>query len=67
MQICIDCKTETELNLEGRCVNCDAFYQDYCNQAYEENLEKDEYVVITKDMAIDAGDRSMEGHLWKWN
>jgi len=28
--------------------------------------EKENYVIITRDMAIDAGDRSLEGQSWKW-
>jgi hypothetical protein len=28
--------------------------------------EEEKYVIITRDMAIDAGDPSLEGQRWKW-
>lgn len=31
-----------------------------------EEAQQDNYVVITKEMAYDAGDPSLEGALWKW-
>jgi len=35
----------------------------YC--CYEE-LQDDSYIVVTKDMAIDAQDPFLEGEIWKW-
>lgn len=39
----------------------------YC--CINEILQEQEYqeIIITKDMAIDAGDLSLEGRIWQWH
>lgn len=34
--------------------------------AEEELQEEEEYITVTHEMAIDAGDPSLEGQKWKW-
>ena len=36
--------------------------QGYC--CYEE--QQDKYIIVTRDMAMDAGDLSLEGERWRW-
>jgi hypothetical protein len=38
----------------------DLFWEDYGNEMRRQNI------VITKDMAMDAGDLSLEGQTWQW-
>jgi hypothetical protein len=42
----------------------DEFCEDYIMEQYLDS--KPNMVTITRDMAIDAGDRSLEGQTWKW-
>lgn len=31
-----------------------------------EELNRDNYIIVTRDMASDAGDASLEGERWRW-
>lgn len=38
----------------------------WCRECWASENEP-EYVTVTRDMALDAGDPSLEGAQWKWN
>lgn len=40
--------------------------QGICYECYLHQQEQETYIRITRDMAIDAGDPSLEGLLWRW-
>jgi len=37
-----------------------------CEGPEEEERKEDEYITVTCEMALDAGDPSLEGQRWKW-
>ena len=50
------CKFLTDDNLN----NAELVYGDCCPP------QQDNYIIVTRDMAIDAGDLSLEGERWRW-
>jgi hypothetical protein len=56
---CRNCDRELELPDGINCEEC-IIYSQFIN-------DEDEYIIVTEEMAIDAGDRRLEGQLWKWN
>lgn len=50
------CKLLTDDNL-----NSAEFVHGYCCPPQQDN-----YIIVTRDMAIDAGDLSLEGERWRW-
>ena len=52
-----ECKLITDEQLEKA-----ELIQGYCC----EEQERDRYITVTRDMAIDAGDLSLEGQKWRW-
>jgi len=48
--------TEEQLN------NAELVYGDCCI----EELSSDNYIIVTRDMAIDAQDMRLEGERWRW-
>lgn len=48
--------TEQQLN------DAELVYGDCCI----EELNRDNYIIVTRDMASDAGDPSLEGERWRW-
>lgn len=64
MKVCSNCKKElTEAEL---CVDCQREYEDFCEYLHHKELQEDEGFIVTKEMSIDAGDRSLEGLLIRW-
>lgn len=64
MQKCSECERETKPEdfdeLAGRCNDC-------FNAAQEaENERQSRLVQVTREMAIDAGDRNLEGQWIEW-
>jgi len=59
MTTCSNCKQERELPDGISCEEC-LIYKQYLDK-------EDEYVIVTREMAKDAGDLQLEGQLWKWN
>ena len=52
-------KSDVEFIKENnQCYECYNYEQQY--------IEENQYVRITRDMALDAGDPTLEGALWKW-
>jgi len=51
------CKKLTEAELKDA-----ELVEGWC--CYEE--QHDNYIIVTRDMASDAGDMSLEGQRWKW-
>jgi len=37
-----------------------------CGSCCIDEQQKDNYIIVTKDMASDAGDPNLEGMRWKW-
>lgn len=68
MGICSTCGAKEELPDNVSCGNCiihlEQMRQDALN--HEETDSRNEYVIITREMAIDAGDRRLEGQMWRW-
>lgn len=49
------------------CIECQREYDDFCEYLHAEEMHKEEqYVQVTKDMAMDAGDRTLEGQWIRW-
>lgn len=42
------------------------FPMEGCRECWERENEP-EYITVTREMALDAGDPSLEGELWRWN
>lgn len=62
MATCSNCKLERELPDGRSCEECLIYLQDI----QKDVDSSDDYVIVSKEMAIDAGDRRLEGQLWKW-
>ncbi len=62
IHVCTNCKKE--LTYAGLCVDCQREYEDYCEYIREND---EQYVTVTKEMAIDAGDKNLEGQVIKWS
>lgn len=61
MHVCSNCKKElTDAEL---CIDCQRECHDYCQylRAEEEHEDMRNWYQVTKEMAIDAGDRRLEG------
>lgn len=63
MTVCSNCGQERELVDGTLCQECLSYWRD-CQR--EELDKEDEYVIVTREMARDAGDLRLEGQLWKW-
>ena len=63
MKACEWCGEEFEqLNKEQTiCLQCE---EQYVRQMREE--EENRYIEVTREMAMDACDMSLEGQIWKW-
>jgi predicted amidophosphoribosyltransferase len=64
MHACTNCKKE--LTNAGLCVNCQREYDDFCEYLHAKEVQEERWMEVTKEMAIDAGDRSLEGQLIRW-
>lgn len=53
------CQSLTEEQLNGAILT-----HGYC--CYEEQHQHDKYIIVTRDMAIDAQDMNLEGQRWEW-
>ena len=43
------------------------YLKEYEENCYEDQMEEENrWVTITREMALDAGDPSMEGQQWRW-
>ena len=62
--ICKHCNRELEIVSDNMCTECLDYYIDYCENAW--NGAEDNYQKVTKEMAIDAGDRRLEGQRINW-
>jgi hypothetical protein len=63
MNVCKNCDRASDINLVGLCPMCEEQWSDYL-----ESVQKNtEYVVITREMAMDAGDPTMEGQRLTWS
>lgn len=60
--ICSNCHEEFDILSDGLCEECYIYSLDI-----KKELDKrDEYIIVTREMAKDAGDLRLEGQLWKW-
>ena len=62
-EICWNGKKYISLLCEGEfdsLEEMDQFWEDYANSMRRQD------VIITRDMAMDAGDPSLEGQIWQW-
>lgn len=48
------------------CFECIGYYNDYCENAWNGVEDEDEYRIVTREMAKDAGDLTLEGQIIKW-
>ncbi len=64
MDSCNNCKKE--LTYSGLCVDCQREYDDFCEYLHAEEVQEEQSYQVTKEMAIDAGDRKLEGQWIRW-
>ena len=65
MNVCTNCRKG--LTYSELCIECQREYDDFCEYLHAEEMHKEEqYVQVTKDMAMDAGDRTLEGQWIRW-
>jgi hypothetical protein len=64
MNVCTNCKKE--LTNSELCVECQCEYDEFAQYLHEEEMREEQYYQVTREMAIGAGDRSLEGHWIKW-
>jgi hypothetical protein len=58
MQICQNCNKEFAILQDGFCEECFIYLEECGKKDFEE------YITITREMAMDAGDLQLEGQLW---
>jgi len=61
MIICRVCKRELTADDESVCEECISDYEDYCHFIQSEFEINSEYHIVTREMALDAGDIRLEG------